>query len=197
MLEEGSNLILRHVGPKRIDASTCPPLMTLKKGKTTFGRHPRNDYLIDSSTFKNFISRWHCKIEPCQLADGKIVYKIFDCSLNGTFVNDYRVSQDGCVLNNGDKIIFGHLNGSNITAGSFARQPKSIFQYVFQDNNDSLPNSPKNKDYKNIWSSPCCRKVIKLDQANLSLEYFGDSDVFDSSDIACDDDEETGYSTDL
>ncbi|CAI9741112.1 XP_014780874.1PREDICTED: uncharacterized protein LOC106876717 [Octopus vulgaris] len=175
MLEESSNLILRHVGPKSIDASTCPPLMTLKKGKTTFGRHPRNDYLIDSSTFKNFISRWHCKIEPCQLADGKIVYKIFDCSLNGTFVNDYRVSQEGCVLSNGDKVIFGHLNGSNITAGSFARQPKSIFQYVFQDNSD----------------------MIKLDQANLSLEYFGDSDVFDSSDIACDDDEETGYSTDL
>ncbi|XP_036365774.1 uncharacterized protein LOC118766498 [Octopus sinensis] len=159
-VEAGSNPILRHISPISSETCSCLPFMKLNKGTTTFGRHPNNDFLIDSSTLKNFISRWHCKIEPFYSAEGKITYRIFDCSLNGTFVNDFRISKEGCVLKNGDKIIFGHLNGSNIKAGSFAPQKNSMFQYAFQDG-DNLLHLPKTKNFKYTWSSPCCKKGKK------------------------------------
>ncbi|GAB1602262.1 hypothetical protein Ahia01_000505300 [Argonauta hians] len=188
MLEETCNVVLRHVGPQNLDASSCPAFITLKNGKTTFGRHPHNDCRIDSSTYKNFISRWHCKIESSQQAGGdSVVFKIYDSSLNGTFVNDFRVSKDGCELKNGDKIIFGHLNGANISAGSFARQPKSVFQYVFQHADSHPVLSAKDKNYNNVWTNPCSKSVYKMDVSKLSTEYFGYSDVFDSSDLTSDD----------
>lgn len=160
VVEAGSNPILCHISPNSNETFSCLPFMKLNKGKTTFGRHPNNDFLIDSSTLKNFISRWHCKIEPCYSAGGNISYRIFDCSLNGTFVNDFRISKEGCVLKNGDKIIFGHLNGSNIKAGSFAPQKNPMFQYSFQDG-DKLLDLPKTQNSKYIWSSPCCKKGKK------------------------------------
>ena len=58
---------------------------------TRFGRHSHNDYYLDSSQLAHFISRWHSEIHRVE-QEGEIKYIIRDNSLNGTYVNDVRVS---------------------------------------------------------------------------------------------------------
>ncbi len=58
---------------------------------TRFGRHSHNDYYLDSSQLAHFISRWHSEIHRVE-QEGKTKYIIRDNSLNGTYVNDVRVS---------------------------------------------------------------------------------------------------------
>ncbi|GAB1611003.1 hypothetical protein Ahia01_001387200 [Argonauta hians] len=168
VLHAGSNPVLRQISPEVSGSSTCLPLMTLNKDQTTFGRHPNNDFLMDSSTLKNFFSRWHCKVESFQTTDGEIAYRIFDFSLNGTFVNDYRIYKQGCVLKNGDTVAFGHLNGANIKEGTFAPQPNPSFQYVFQYENKPSQVAMR-MNYKHVWSSPCCKKGKKCSAIHKKL----------------------------
>ena len=60
--------------------------------------------------------------------DGKDQYELCDTSLNGTYVNDIKVSGT-VVLNDGDTIAFGHIKGAVLEPGSFAPQKDSEFLY--------------------------------------------------------------------
>ena len=59
-------------------------------------------------------------------------YFIRDNSLNGTYVNEYRVSGNR-ELKEGDHVVFGHINGKNIKAGEYAKQVESEFHFMVRD----------------------------------------------------------------
>ncbi|CAE1280457.1 unnamed protein product [Acanthosepion pharaonis] len=158
MVEGDNKVRLRRINIVNGQGVTCFPIMILKEnGVTTFGRSPKNDYLLDSNFLKNFISRFHCKVECSKTSNGKLEYKIFDTSLNGTFVNDYRLTADGHMLCPGDRVNFGHLNGFNIKPGNLARQPKSEFQFIFEFVTAKEACSPEAANKKLLWKSPCCK----------------------------------------
>jgi pSer/pThr/pTyr-binding forkhead associated (FHA) protein len=58
---------------------------------TRFGRHSGNDYFLDSTETLLLVSRWHAEIHRT-VNDGSVQYVIRDGSLNGTYVNDVRVT---------------------------------------------------------------------------------------------------------
>lgn len=58
---------------------------------TRFGRHSGNDYFLDSTETLLLVSRWHAEIHRT-VNDGNVQYIIRDGSLNGTYVNDVRVT---------------------------------------------------------------------------------------------------------
>lgn len=108
--------------------------LILLDGSTKFGRNPDVvDIQLECSQQTYMMSRVHAKIEAeVDSNTGNYVsYSIEDKSLNGTYVNDTRV--DGkTVLNNGDLITFGHLNGAAIGPGQFSPQPMSDTECVLQ-----------------------------------------------------------------
>lgn len=63
----------------------------LKLGITKIGRGQHNDYYLDSSVLKNFISRSHVEIHGKKNENGQIEFVLTDKGLNGTFINDIRV----------------------------------------------------------------------------------------------------------
>ena len=67
----------------------------LKQGATTFGRGATADVYIDSLELKNFISRRHAVIVGERDEDGQLQFILHNHGLNGTYVNDVRVS---CVM---------------------------------------------------------------------------------------------------
>lgn len=85
------------------------------------------DLFLDSSKTTGLISRMHARIVRT-LKDGKCQYEICDTSLNGTYVNDYKIS--GHVpLKDGDVIAFGHTRGAILNLGEFAPQKNSEFLF--------------------------------------------------------------------
>ncbi len=62
------------------------------------------------------------------LKDDEYQYEIYDTSLNGTYVNDHKIS-GSVVLNDGDVIVFGHLRGAVLGPGAYAPQKDSEFIY--------------------------------------------------------------------
>lgn len=63
----------------------------LKNGVTKFGRATSNDYYLDSTKLKNFISRIHAEIHAIHCDNGDVQFRIVDKGLNGTFINDTKV----------------------------------------------------------------------------------------------------------
>lgn len=58
-----------------------------------FGRNPEVvNIVLHSSVYANMISREHAEVRRSRLQDGTIAYHLYDRSLNGTYVNDFRVS---------------------------------------------------------------------------------------------------------
>ena len=66
-------------------------IFRLKGDVTRFGRHSGNDYYLDSSYLVHFISRWHAEVHRVHQGDD-VRYMMRDNSLNGTYVNEVRVS---------------------------------------------------------------------------------------------------------
>ena len=60
---------------------------------TKIGRGQNNDYFLDSIKLKNFISRYHAEVLGRKNENGKVEFVLTDKGLNGTFINDYRVSK--------------------------------------------------------------------------------------------------------
>ncbi|XP_064611149.1 uncharacterized protein LOC135475254 [Liolophura sinensis] len=121
---------LRRIGPPK-SLEDVQDIMRLSYGCARFGRSylngGPNEFFLDSSKMKNFISRRHAEIYV--KADGECV--LVDLGLNGTFVNDIRV--DGkCSLHLDDRVTFGHIRGMSIKPGSFAPEPNSEFQFIFE-----------------------------------------------------------------
>lgn len=121
---------LRHIGPPP-SCQKSPLLMRLSLGVTKIGRGQNNDYFLDSTKLKNFISRYHAEVIGTKNENGKVEFVLTDKGLNGTFINDYRTNKT-CMLEVGDKITFGHTNGYKIQPGCFASQPESEFQFIFE-----------------------------------------------------------------
>lgn len=63
---------------------------------TRFGRHSGNDYFLDSTEALLLVSRWHAEIHRT-VTDAGVQYIVRDSSLNGTYVNDVRVSGFACL----------------------------------------------------------------------------------------------------
>ena len=61
-------------------------------GVTRFGRSTDNDYYLDSAKLKNFISRSHAEIHAKKSEDGQYVFVLHNKGLNGTFINDIKVT---------------------------------------------------------------------------------------------------------
>ena len=93
------------------------------------GRNPSSsDIFLDSNKNKVMISRLHARIISEKDATGKQTFKISDTSLNGTYINDVKIS-DSCDLNPGDTVTFGHLKGAVLPPGVVAQQPDSEFRF--------------------------------------------------------------------
>ena len=93
------------------------------------GRNPSSsDIFLDSNKNKVMISRLHARIISDKDATGKHTFKISDTSLNGTYINDFKIS-DSCDLNPGDTVTFGHLKGAVLPPGVLAHQPESEFRF--------------------------------------------------------------------
>lgn len=75
------------------------------------------------------ISRLHARIISEKDEAGKHSFRISDTSLNGTFVNDVKIT-DSCDLYPGDTVTFGHLRGAVLNPGIFAEQPDSEFRFA-------------------------------------------------------------------
>ncbi|KAK3105049.1 hypothetical protein FSP39_016170 [Pinctada imbricata] len=110
---------------------TAGSFCRLKNGVTRFGRATNNDFYLDSTRLKNFISRLHAEIH-CEITDGgETEFRLYDKGLNGTFVNDRKMNGPH-VLEEGDIVTFGHTNGFKLKPGDYAKQPNSEFQFVFE-----------------------------------------------------------------
>ena len=123
---------------RRTVNSLCgiPPFLILyfifyriNKEITVVGRNPSSsDIFLDSNKNKVMISRLHARIISEKDATGKHTFKISDTSLNGTYINDVKIS-DSCDLNPGDTVTFGHLKGAVLPPGVVAQQPDSEFRF--------------------------------------------------------------------
>ncbi|KAK3611381.1 hypothetical protein CHS0354_036576 [Potamilus streckersoni] len=140
---------LRRIGPPASVENVCD-VMRLKIGTTKFGRSQTNDFYLDSAHLRNFISRKHAEVVG-EIENGEIKFVFHDMGLNGTFVNDVRM--DGIhILEEGDKITFGHTNGYKIKPGQYASQSSSEFQFVFEKvpcsdtNSERLYNSESDEE---------------------------------------------------
>ena len=97
--------------------------------KSYIGRSKDSDVFLDSNIRKGLISRTHARILKQVSVEGDIIHEIQDSSLNGTYVNDYRV-KDSQLLKSGDKVAFGHLRGAIIEPGEYAPQTETEFLFV-------------------------------------------------------------------
>ena len=102
----------------------------MQKDITIIGRAKSNvDFFIDSSKHKALISRIHARISKTQTECGKNVFKIYDVSLNGTYVNDVKITSEA-FLKPGDIVIFGHVQGAGLENGNCYKQADSEFKFV-------------------------------------------------------------------
>ncbi|VDK37655.1 unnamed protein product [Gongylonema pulchrum] len=100
---------------------------------TKIGRNPGLvDVVLISSIHSNMISREHATIVVKPRADRYACF-IKDHSLNGTYINDYRVLGDRTELKQGDVIKFGHVNGAAIKPGCHGPQTAAEFTFVFEE----------------------------------------------------------------
>ncbi|KAL4221717.1 nucleic acid-templated transcription [Mactra antiquata] len=170
---------LKRIGPP----ATCPKVpdvMRLNLGLTKIGRGQQNDFYLDSAVLKNFISRSHVEIFGKKNENGEIEYILTDKGLNGTFINDIRTHKT-CVMEVGDKVTFGHTNGYKIQPGSYAEQPMSEFQFVFE----RIPKVNKTTELIAETHSPAETpdEVIRTDTPDLKNESTIVSDRLFLSDL--------------
>ena len=105
-------------------------LCRLQQDVTVIGRAKSNvDFFIDSSKNKALISRIHARISRSQTHSGEDVFKIDDVSLNGTYVNDVKISNEA-FIKPGDVVTFGHLQGACLDGGCFYKQLNSEFKFL-------------------------------------------------------------------
>jgi pSer/pThr/pTyr-binding forkhead associated (FHA) protein len=102
----------------------------LQQNITVIGRAKNDvDFFIDSSKNKALISRIHARISKSEAQCGEVVFKIHDVSLNGTYVNDVKISSEA-LLRPGDVIIFGHVQGACLENGNSYKQLNSEFKFL-------------------------------------------------------------------
>ena len=128
--EDGPVYQFRRIG----SAATCKGVkdeFKVSASTTKIGRQlDEVDFYLNSTVNKRLISRQHAQLE--RIHDGKQWrFILIDTSLNGTYVNDVKVSGQ-TELKVGDTVTFGHTNGINVRDGMVAWQPNSEFRFVFE-----------------------------------------------------------------
>ena len=59
-----------------------------------FGRNPDQvEIILNSRFYSNMISREHAEMRRMRAADGSLSFYLVDKSLNGTYINEHRVSE--------------------------------------------------------------------------------------------------------
>ena len=112
---------------KLISCKCC--VYRVDKEITVIGRNAKQcDIFLDSVKNKALISRIHARIFKSIDKDGSPVFMVCDTSLNGTFVNDVKIS-DTVQIRPGDTLTFGHLRGAVLDPGTFALQENSEFRF--------------------------------------------------------------------
>ncbi|KAL3862656.1 hypothetical protein ACJMK2_008610 [Sinanodonta woodiana] len=163
---------LRRIGPPASVENVCD-VMRLKIGSTKFGRSQTNDFYLDSAHLRNFISRRHAEVVG-EIENGEIKFVFHDMGLNGTFINDVRM--DGKhILEEGDKITFGHTNGYKIKPGQYAAQSSSEFQFVFE----KVPSSDTNSE--RLYNSECDEEAEEEEEEEEEEDKEKSKDINDSN----------------
>ncbi|CAD6195799.1 unnamed protein product [Caenorhabditis auriculariae] len=144
-----SKFHLRRIGTTRENVSKVETCVLLSY-YTKFGRNPEKCDVVltsantSSSQSSNMISRDHAEILGRRDANGFIEgYTIHDYSLNGTYVNDYRLQlcKNGAAyeLKEGDVVKFGHMNGAAVRPGQEAPQAFAEFSFIVEKADPTLP----------------------------------------------------------
>ncbi|CAH1774574.1 unnamed protein product [Owenia fusiformis] len=125
---------LRRIGipPSHPEVGNCLRLKNHNNARTTFGRDTSQSHYIDSTQYERLISRRQAEITCLETQNGALQFVLKDMSLNGTYVNDVRVNGQ-CVLNSGDCVTFGHIQGVKISPGQYAPQKNSEVKFVFEE----------------------------------------------------------------
>ncbi|GFO00761.1 transcription factor 19-like protein [Plakobranchus ocellatus] len=126
----GSMKVLKEVGAYAVDIST--PILK-EEGSVSVGRGPKADFFLDSAVTLRLISRIHAFITGFKGKDSTPTFTILNNGLNGTYINDIKMgylTDNKCVLQQGDKITFGHPGCASIEAGEYAPQDDSEFQFI-------------------------------------------------------------------
>ncbi|KAL3860604.1 hypothetical protein ACJMK2_010702 [Sinanodonta woodiana] len=120
---------LRRIGPPATKPGVAD-VMDFWKVTSLIGRKAaQTDFLIDSSDYVQgaFVSRLHARMVRRQ----NNTHRLFDDSLNGVFVNNFKIA--GHVdLQVGDRVTFGHPQGTRLPAGTRVHQPDSEYQFMFE-----------------------------------------------------------------
>ncbi|KAL3994776.1 FHA domain family protein [Acanthocheilonema viteae] len=123
---------LRRLHVNQNSQSLLPDDTVLLYQTTKIGRNPDLvDVVLISQVHSNMISREHTTIFVKARRDRYACF-IKDHSLNGTYVNDFRVSGEA-ELQQGDVIKFGHVNGAAIKPGCYGPQTSAEFTFVFEE----------------------------------------------------------------
>uniref|UniRef100_A0A0R3RXM0 FHA domain-containing protein n=1 Tax=Elaeophora elaphi TaxID=1147741 RepID=A0A0R3RXM0_9BILA len=123
---------LRRLHVSQNSQSLLPDDTVLLYQTTKIGRNPDLvDVVLISHVHSNMISREHTTIFVKAKRDRYACF-IKDHSLNGTYVNDFRVSGEA-ELQQGDVIKFGHVNGAAIKPGCYGPQTSAEFTFVFEE----------------------------------------------------------------
>ncbi|EJD75497.1 hypothetical protein LOAG_17366 [Loa loa] len=123
---------LRRLHVSQSPQSLLPDDTVLLYQTTKIGRNPDLvDVVLISQVHSNMISREHTTIFVKAKRDRYACF-IKDHSLNGTYVNDFRVAGEA-ELQQGDVIKFGHVNGAAIKPGCYGPQTSAEFTFVFEE----------------------------------------------------------------
>ncbi|CAG9529843.1 unnamed protein product [Cercopithifilaria johnstoni] len=123
---------LRRLHVNQNSQSLLPDDTVLLYQTTKIGRNPDLvDVVLISQVHSNMISREHTTIFVKAKRDRYACF-IKDHSLNGTYVNDFRVSGEA-ELQQGDVIKFGHVNGAAIKPGCYGPQTSAEFTFLFEE----------------------------------------------------------------
>ncbi|OZC11162.1 hypothetical protein X798_01577, partial [Onchocerca flexuosa] len=123
---------LRRLHVNQNPQSLLPDETILLYQTTKIGRNPDLvDVVLISQVHSNMISREHTTIFVKVRRDRYVCF-IKDHSLNGTYVNDFRVSGEA-ELQQGDVIKFGHVNGAAIKPGCYGPQTSAEFTFLFEE----------------------------------------------------------------
>ncbi|KAL5022560.1 hypothetical protein ScPMuIL_001715 [Solemya velum] len=176
---------LRRVGPPATKRGVVD-VMDFHKVTYMIGRSPGQvDYLLDSSDYVQsaMISRNHARL----VRQSANHHRLFDDSLNGVFVNNIKIS-GSVVLQEGDRVTFGHPGGSRIRAGIRVRQPESEYQFIFEictctsrNRSDAARtgNSQRMSRSESIDTSGCRERTLgrssTLESMGRRQSYQGDS----------------------
>lgn len=103
----GENVAFMRLSMECSPSTHIERLVYLDKDDMSFGRLPSNSVILDSSRFPNMISRIHGRVRRSHDSRKFVEWTIVNNSLNGIYVNEQAIGQEGHRLQHADIIRFG------------------------------------------------------------------------------------------